>query len=315
MSRNQQSRPLDTGLRNLVLERFGLRSAPTADLAGLGALYAAWCANVPFDNVRKMIGLRAGDAVLPGGDAGEFLERWLADGTGGTCWPTSNALYALAAALGFDVERAVGWMHDTGHVNHGSVRVRVDGQRWLVDSSLLYNLPLPLDRGVFVGPDPVFAIEVEPVDDGNHLVWADLPPNPEYLPCRLLAGEVTHAYCLERYEASRERSAFNQRLFARRNRSGELLVLFGSSRYSKTAAGLASCVLSRGDLLASLRDEIGISGRMIDAWVGCGGLEASMQPPSGQMPPSPGQMPPPITGLPPSRRATGAATGPVRRQP
>lgn len=287
---------LDAAMRGRVLERLGLRAAPATDLDGLRTLYRAWCACVPFDNVRKMIALRRGDAALPGGHADDFFAHWLSDGTGGTCWPTSNALHRLATALGFVVERVAGSMRDSGHVNHGSVRAHVDGQRWLIDSSLLFEAPLPLDRGVYVGPDPVFAVEIEPVDDGNHLIWADVPPNPEYLPCRLFAGTVTHAFCLERYEASRERSAFNERLYARRNRPGELLVLVGDTRYSKTASGLAVRALSRDELLVALRDEIGISGRMIDAWVDSGSLDDSLRPPSGPKPP-------PVAGLPPSRRA------------
>lgn len=297
--RTDDAPALDRALRDRVLERLALPGVPSRDLAGLDALYRAWCRAVPFDNVRKMIALRRGDAPLPGIDADEFLRRWLDDGTGGTCWPAANALHALATALGFDVARIAGSMRDSGHVNHGSVCARVDGERWLVDPSMLHEAPVPLDRGTVVGSDPVFRVEVEPVDDG-HLMWSELPPGDGPLVCRLFAPGVSHAFFAARYEASRARSAFNDRLYARCNRPGMLLVLHGALRGVKTASGLAVRALSRDDLLASLRDEFGVSGRTIDAWVRCGALDDSLAPPTGAAgtPPAPGQ--------PPSRRGQHA---------
>src|SRR5881628_2632800 len=93
------SLPLD--LLDRILERFGLGAPPDRTVGGLRQLYAAWCLAVPFDNVRKMIALRvASHHPLPGGDPREFFESWLSDGCGGTCWPTSNALFALVSSLG-----------------------------------------------------------------------------------------------------------------------------------------------------------------------------------------------------------------------
>jgi len=41
-------------------------------------------------------------------------------------------------------------MRDLGIVNHASVKVAVDDRDWLVDSSLLSNVPLPLTYEVFL---------------------------------------------------------------------------------------------------------------------------------------------------------------------
>ena len=154
---------LHPALREQVLDRLGLPGPPRTDLEGLAALYGAWCARVPFDNVRKMIALRSRpDGPLPGLGAQDFFEQWMAHGAGGTCWPTSNALFELARALGFEARRVAGSMRDLGVVNHASVKVRADGREWLVDSSQLTNVPLPLDDQVFVHDDPVFPAEVEP---------------------------------------------------------------------------------------------------------------------------------------------------------
>jgi N-hydroxyarylamine O-acetyltransferase len=132
--------------------------------------------------VRKTIALRTKpDLPLPGGHAAEFFEDWLADGTGGTCWPTSNALFELLSSLGFQARRAAGAMLDLGIVDHATVKVTIDGYDWLVDSSLLCNVPLLLGHGVFIHDDPVFEAEME-FADGAHVVWSHTPPNSSYLP-------------------------------------------------------------------------------------------------------------------------------------
>ena len=273
--------PIPAALRERVLERLGLARPPAADLEGLRALYGAWCLRVPFDNVRKMISLRtAGSAPLAGGSAAEFFRAWLEGGTGGTCWPGSNALFELVRSLGFDVERVAASMRDTGSPTHGTLRVAIDGAHWLVDSSLLTEIPLPLGPDVFIHRHPVYAAEVE-FDGGTHVLWVDVPPSATFTPCRLLEYGVSHDYYLDRYERSRAQSPFNGIVYARRNRPDEMLILRGPVRLSKTAAGVASWELGRRDVCECLRDEIGISGAVVDAWIASGSLEASFEPYSG----------------------------------
>jgi len=290
------SREISDDVKGRVLERLGLAAAPSPDLNGLSDLYRAWCQQVPFDNVCKVIALRTKpDAALPYMDATEFFENWLAHGAGGTCWPGSNALFHLTRALGFQSERLVGAMRDLGLMNPSSVVVECAGADWLVDSSLLTNMPLPLGEDVFVHSDPAAPAEIEMVDGGTHVVWCHVPPNSSHLPCRLSREPVDHAYCVAAYEASRQMSPFNQRLYARRNRAGALVVLFGNTRFVKTEDGLESRDLSPVGLCDALRDDIGLSQELVEEWAGTGALQASFEPPSGPKPP-------PVRGLPPSLR-------------
>ncbi len=286
---------LSGALQELVLRRFGFENQPSTDLAGLQAVYRAWCTHVPFDNVRKMIALRARPgSPLPGGYATPFFEGWLADGTGGTCWPTSNALFELLRSLGFAAIRITGSMHDLGIVNHASVKVILEGREWLVDSSLLSNAALPLNDALFIQDDPVFSAEVEP-DGSTHVIWSRTPPNSTWLPCRLSHEPVTHACYLARYEESRMGSPFNQRLYARRNHPGEIVVLLGSTRFTKTIAGIVSRDLSPDEVCEALHRDIGLSEDVIVEWARSGSLADSFQPPSGPKPP-------PLTRKPPSQR-------------
>ena len=290
-----EARELNSALQELILQRLGLQSQPAVNLEGLQAVYRAWCIHVPFDNVRKMIALRSGpDCLLPGGRAVPFFEGWLADGTGGTCWPTSNALFALLHSLGFAACRITGSMRDLGFVNHASVKVAADGREWLVDSSLLSNVALPLNDEAFIHDDPVFPAEIEP-DDSTHVVWSHTPPNSTWLPCRLSRDTATRASYLAWYDESRARSPFNQRLYARRNRPGEMVVLVGKTRFSKTVDGVVSRDLSADELCEALHRDIGLSEHVIDEWARSGSLADSLQPPSGPKPP-------PATRKPPSQR-------------
>ncbi len=247
-----------------VLERLKLNRDLIPDLDGLRAVYAAWCAVMPFDNTAKLIALGTkATGRLPGIDAEEFFARWLTHGVGGTCWPSSNALFALLHSLGFKVRRAAGSMRDTGMMSHGTLKVRIADSDWLVDSSMLTNAPLPLTDEVFIGNDAVFPVEIE-VHEGAHVIWWDLPPNPAWIPCRLLADDVPYDYYVERYESSRERSPFNERIYARRNLDGAILIVTGNRRIRKDRSGVDSTELDDAGLYRALRKEIGVSEQLLD---------------------------------------------------
>lgn len=280
---------LPAPLRDRVLERLGLSRVPSPEFDGLRELYGAWCTHVSFDNVRKIIALQTG-RDLPGRTAEDFFEVWLARGAAGTCWPGSNALYALIRSAGFDVMRGAGSARDLGPINHATNRVVLDGRTWLVDSSFLTVDPLPLDEGIHIGSGD-FAAEVE-LDGESHLIWIDFPPQGS-LPFRLLPHPISLSFHLEGYERSREKSAFNRRLYARRNFPGEKRILMGNRRVSKTAAGMDVRELTREELQEALVADIGIDIRLVEEWVACGGLELAFE----EAPP-----PPPFDRKPPSQR-------------
>jgi N-hydroxyarylamine O-acetyltransferase len=290
---------IERSLVERTLERLGFTTSPTPDLDGLRVVYGAWCARVPFDNVRKLVALRTGDPrPLPGGEAADFLGHWLEHGTGGTCWPSSNGLYALLEALGFPVRRVAASMRDTGVRSHGSVKARLDGRDWLVDSSMLTLEPLPLGDTLHLRSHPIVPVEIEPAaagEDGTHVLWFDNPAQPDtWLPCRLLDDPVGLEFYLDRYERSRTDSPFNGIVVARVTRPEESRVLRGRKFSRRTRDGFAMTELGPVDVSRTLIEEIGISEAMVNAWRRCGGLDASFAPP----PPAP----PMETRLPPSRR-------------
>jgi N-hydroxyarylamine O-acetyltransferase len=283
---------LDVALRDAILERLGFSAAPIADLDGLRAVYRAWCEHVPFENVGKVIALRSGtDTPLPGRFALGFFQAWLAHGSGGTCWSTANALHELLVSLGFRSRRAAAHMRDAGITNHGTVIVSIAGAEWLVDSSLLTHVPLPLTSETFLGKDPVFSAEVEHVD-GTHVLWTYSPPAAAHFPCRIFPEEAAHEEYLQRYEISRERSPFNGRLYAGTTRGREVLLLVGNVRWTRSDKGVTSRALTRNEVLESLRQEFRMSGDFLHRWAAVGGLESAFEEASGPPPPLETRKPP-----------------------
>lgn len=289
---------LDHRLQRAILDRLGFPATPPANLEGLRAVYGAWCQRVPFDNFQKVIALKTGKpGLLPGIRAVEFFEAWLADGTGATCWPSANALQALLESLGFEARRVAAHMHDAGVFNHGTVIVRCEGHDWLADSSLHTEAPMPLRRAGFVQANAAFFAEIEYArrdrDTDGFILWVNAPVSPEYLACRIFPEPVEHAYFVERFEASRERSPFNSRPYIRRNRGEEMLVLVGSMRYVRSARSLSGKSLSRPEILQTLRDDFHLSEGISERWAAAGGLEATFEeytgpsfPPAARRPPS-----------------------------
>lgn len=231
---------------------------------------------------------------MPGLDAAHYFENWLANGSGATCWPMANAFYELLMALGYQAYRVAGYMRDLGILNHGSVKVSINKQDYLADASLLLNVILPLGHGTVINRDPVFPVELE-TGGSSPLLWIRTPPGDEYFYCRIITDPLEFAVFDERHEASQTGSIFNQRLYARRNFPGELIVLWANARYSKILHSIEHRELTRDELCEALHTDIGISYSLINEWAATGSLEASFEKPSGPKPPA-------VTVKPPSQR-------------
>ncbi len=259
---------LSTDTTEAVLERLGFSDAPTPDLAGLDALYDAWCRNVPFDNVVKRIHLASGSSdPFPNGDPEAFFASHLRHGTGGTCWPSSGGLHALLEAVGFDARRGSGAMRDdlSGPIHsHGTVLVRLEGTDYWVDSSMLTRRAFPIRTGEEKQlDDPLHAVRVEPVEE-SWRVWWTHPFLPEMLGCLLLDDDVTAAHYLARYEWSRQMSPFNLSLHATRNTRDSRVTIAFDQRFDRTIAGVTTRALG-DDRDRVLIEELGYSSEIVDA--------------------------------------------------
>jgi hypothetical protein len=282
-------------LQTKILRRLGFNEPVSPDIQTLRRLYSSWCMNMPFDNLRKMVALKSGNKQsLPGLDATEFFENWLENGCGATCWPMANALRELLVSVGFDARRIAGYMMDLGVINHGSLKVFIDGKYYIVEAALLLNQILPLDGNSIINTEPLYLFELEKEGE-SYLLWLLSPVTNEFFYCRIICNTVGFPFFDERYEASRERSVFNQSLYARKNYPDKLIILRGNTYFSKTASGLEKHELSKDEVCLALQNDIGISEKLIEEWVSSGSLDASFEKSSDVPPPA-------ITLKPPSQR-------------
>jgi len=246
-----------------VLSRLGFGNRPEPSLEQLRAIYSAWCQHVPFDNVRKLIHLRAGDAgPMPGHSAEDFFETWLDHGTGGTCWPGANALHALLSSLGFRTERVIGTMLVAPNLppNHGSVRVAFDGEHHLVDSSILHGEPLWLDRNSETGvAHPAWGVRCSQRDARWHVWWRPLN-RVDGFECRLDSFGSNHNDHRELYEQTRGWSPFNFEVTARLNRESDVVgIAFGKMVTLKGDGGVGNSPVSHEERKRFLMEQLGIS--------------------------------------------------------
>ena len=187
--------------------------APRPTLDGLTALYGEWCRRVPFDNVRKLIHVRGGDpGRLPGDTAEEFFSEWLAHGCGGTCWTGNGALYAILEALGFTAERVVATMLVAPDIppNHGSVVVTIDGDRWIVDASILHGEPLAMRADQPSDIDhPAWGVTGLWVDGQFRIRWRNFLTGGGPMDCGFNHVGASGEEFAQRHETTRAWSPFN----------------------------------------------------------------------------------------------------------
>lgn len=257
-----------------ILAKFGLPRMPALDLAGLNAIYAAFCASVPFDNVQKRIWFAGSqNAPLTGGDPTQFFENWLRHGTGGTCWPINGALCTLLDTLGFNARRIAGSIVIEGYpqgANHGSVLVTLEGVDYLVDGWITAFKALPLIPGkstsAVMGIHDVRAV---PIEGGGFEVlhyagWSrdgrvPFRPEPEHDP-------VDHFFFLARYERTKGIGFFNDALIICRH-FPDFIITIG--RYNKVRissdGSVTKAPLTDAMRRATLIEEFGLSEEIVNA--------------------------------------------------
>lgn len=251
-----------------VLGTLGFSYAPTTDLAGLRALYGAWCRKVPFDNLRKRIHLHRGaTGPLPGATAGDFFDAWLRYRTGGTCWPGNGALCALLVALGFPARRGIATMRADLDIppNHGTVLVDLEGSLYVVDASILHSEPLALkEREASAVDHPAWGVRCAKRQGYWCIRWRPLHAAVG-IDCRIDRLTATADEFRERYEHTRDWSPFNFELNVRLLRGESVIGLALGQRVELDAGGgIRQRNLSSDERKRVLIDELGFAEDIVD---------------------------------------------------
>jgi hypothetical protein len=216
-----------------LLLRLGLNRRPAPTIEGLNTVYAAWCQQVPFDNIRKLIHVRAANAApLPGSTPGDFFEGFLKYGTGGTCWSGAGALHAFLVSLGFPALRGIGTMLAAPNLppNHGTVLVNFGAQILLVDASILHGQPLNLHKDSETSiSNPAWGVRCNWREGHWYVGWRPLM-RLEGFECRIDRFPAGESAFRDYHDRTRGWSPFNYELSLRTNRGDKVIgVAFGHS--------------------------------------------------------------------------------------
>jgi len=262
-----QNSSLSPELVERVLARLGFTQRPEPTLENLHRLYAAWCQRVPFDNVRKLIHVHAGNrGPFPSSTAEDFFEAWLKHGTGGTCWANAGACHALWQSLGFAAERGLGTMMAAPNIppNHGTVRVRFGGENYLTDCSMLHGEPLRLDENTETKiTHPAWGLRGAQRDGKWHILWRPLH-KVDGLECRLEAFGLSATDYQQRYEQTRGWSPFNYEVYARLNKPDRVTGIgFGKAVVLKSDGSTESHPTTDAERRKILIEHIGLSEEIV----------------------------------------------------
>jgi arylamine N-acetyltransferase len=159
------------------------------DLALLDALVAAYVRSVPWESASRIV--RRADTPDTGRCPrwpNEFWATAIERGSGGTCFESNYAFFALLSALGFSGHLTINNMGDTVGC-HTAIVVRLDGADWLVDVGIPLYQPVPLapdaerERG-----GPLMRYRTRP--DGTGCYQVERWPHPKTNVFTLLAAPV-----------------------------------------------------------------------------------------------------------------------------
>jgi N-hydroxyarylamine O-acetyltransferase len=249
-----------------VMTRLSLqREEPS--LARLKEVYARWCETIPFDNVRKMIHVRSQNkGPLPSYTPEDFFCGFLKYGTGGTCWAGNGAMHAFLKALGFDAERGIATMLHAPHAtpNHGTVLVKIEGKKYLVDASMLYAEPLLLDDDEPTGINhPAWGVQCCREEGKWHINWRPLHKTDGF-ECRIERFGACWPEFQAMHDATRGWSPFNFEVSARRNRGNEVVgVGFGHAVKLRNDGTVDRAPVSKKERNRVLIEQIGISEEIV----------------------------------------------------
>ncbi len=230
-------------LSNKIVERICAKlsadESAKPSLDSLSQIYKNWCLRVPFDNIQKRIWIsKGGTGVAPEMDPNQFFQNWLQHGTGGTCWPTSNALMSLLKTLGYSVQSIVGTMMvpNAREINHTSILCRLEGQDYLVDTSLATIEPMPLKNNFTLRESsPIFKINLQISDNAYDVFW--MVPHKRDAPIAFHFQKPSEPigcdFLQNRYaQMSKGEGIFNDGLYARRRLENSILLI---NRTKKTS--------------------------------------------------------------------------------
>lgn len=212
---------LSARLAEAVLGYLGVaRSAP--GLALLNTLIAAYGRSVPWESASRIV-KRA--QVASAAEAvrwpDEFWQSAIRLGTGGTCFESNLAFFALLRSLGYDGYLTINNMHETIGC-HTALVIQMQGERWLVDAGYPIYAALPLSGLAVSQQETPFGTYTLRSPAPNHYIVEQASLPKPYL-FDLIDVPVDHAaYCAATINDYTESGLFLDQLIIRKLIDGQI---------------------------------------------------------------------------------------------
>jgi arylamine N-acetyltransferase len=165
---------LSPALTEQVLAHLGVAQAEP-NLGLLERLIEGYGQRVPWESASRIARVAGGQASPRWAD--EFWADALGRGTGGTCYESNWAFFALLRSLGYSGYLTINNMHESIGC-HTAIVVQLAGQPWLVDVGLPIYVALPLDpQATTERASPYLAYQAQPTSAGRYRIGRS--PHPK----------------------------------------------------------------------------------------------------------------------------------------
>lgn len=172
-----------------VLTFLGMK-VPTPTLPALEKLLGAYYCTVPWESVFRIV-RRAETAVPSPRWPSQFWQEAMTHGSGGTCFESNYAFFALLQMLGYEGYLTINNMGDSIGC-HTAIVIVLDRQKWLVDVGLPLYALLPISsRGMMHRSSPFLHYTVRP--DGRSRYQIEHRPHPKLNAFTLIDAPVDDA--------------------------------------------------------------------------------------------------------------------------
>ncbi|HEY0606151.1 MAG TPA: arylamine N-acetyltransferase [Herpetosiphonaceae bacterium] len=212
---------LSPQLAEAVLGYLGV-ARDTPDLALLNALIAAYVRRVPWESASRIAKrARTASAAEAARWPNEFWQDAIRLGTGGTCFESNLAFFALLRSLGYHGYLTINNMHETIGC-HTALVIQSQDQRWLVDAGYPIHAALPLNATPVSQQDTPLGTYILSAQAPGHYVVQQTPLPKPYLFDLIDVPVDETAYCAATINDYTETGLFLDRLVIRKLIDGQI---------------------------------------------------------------------------------------------
>ena len=131
-----------------ILQHLKVKKSPPT-LEYLQELMTAYCSNIPWESITKIIRKHLNDSTIRSRSEEEFWTSAFQYGTGGTCYESNWAFFCLLQNLGFNGYLTINKVIDKSSV-HSAIVIILNDKKYIVDIGYPTYAPIPVHQEAVV---------------------------------------------------------------------------------------------------------------------------------------------------------------------